>query len=290
MDTSLCGQQTETIIVLSEQETQRLREIELELLRSFVSVCERLKLRYYLVQGTLLGAVRHGGFIPWDDDIDVGMPREDYEVFLGYAQPLLPEGIFLQTHETDPGYMHCFAKLRRDGTAFMEQTQKGLNMHHGIYLDIFPFDFYPDSPVRAAVYDLKKLLIRYRIRAVYHIPSDNARTAANLLRRVLKAIARLAYATPETAFDAQERLYASVTKGKRRINNGSPWGKRECVPAAWLDSTVPLVFEGLTLPAPVEYDAYLCHAYGDYMTLPPESERVAHHYLVKLDFGDFEKE
>ena len=163
-------------------------------------------------------------------------------------------------------------------------------MHHGVYLDIFPFDYYPDSPVRAVVYDLKTLLIRYRIRTVYHIPSDDAWTAANLLRRVLKLIARLAYATPETALSAQERLYASVTHGKRRINNGSPWGKRECVPASWLERTVPLVFERLTLPAPEKYDAYLSHVYGDYMTLPPESERVAHHYLAKLDFGDFEKE
>ena len=283
MNFFLRGHKTETILVLSEEETQSLRKIELELLQDFVSVCGQLNLRYFMVQGTLLGAVRHGGFIPWDDDIDVGMLREDYEVFLAHAQSLLPKEVFLQTHETDPEYMHCFAKLRRDGTIFMEQTQQGRNIHHGIYLDVFPFDYYPDNSICAMIYDLKKLLIRYRIRTVYYIPSDNTWTPVNLFRRLLKIIARLIYSTPEKAFDAQERLYASATKGKRRINNGSPWGKRECVPSAWLDSTVPLVFEGHTLLGPKAYDKYLRHAYGEYMTLPPESERVPHHHLCYFE-------
>ena len=275
----------EQTINLSPADTARLRRIELELLRGFISVCERLELTYYIVQGTLLGAVRHGGFIPWDDDIDVGMPREDYEIFLKRGQALLPQGLFLQNHATDPGFMHCFSKLRRDGTVFMEQTQKTLHMHHGVYLDIFPLDYYPDGLFRGAAYDWKKLLIRYRVRAVYHIPSDEAWTAANVLRRLLKLAARRVYPTTEDAMREQERLYASVSYGKRRINNGSPWGNRERVPAAWLERTVPLSFEEMTVLAPSEYDAYLRHAYGDYMTLPPEEQRVSHHHLARYDFG-----
>jgi lipopolysaccharide cholinephosphotransferase len=271
------------ILQLNQKQIEQLREKELELLRQFISVCDKLHLKYFVAEGTLLGAVRHRGFIPWDDDIDVGMLRSDYEFFLKQGQDYLPEGVFLQTHETDPEYMHCFAKLRNSNTTFIELSSKDLNINHGIYIDVFPFDYYPDSRLNGMIYDLKKLLIRYRVREVYYIPSDAKISFKNLIRRALKLVSRLFYPTVGYAMDKQKKLFSKVKSGKRLINNGSPWGNRERIPAEWMQSTTTVQFESIDVEAPAMYDAYLKHVYGDYMELPPEGERVPHHYLYKFD-------
>ena len=123
-----------------------LQQRELELLRLFVRLCEQLQLRYYLVCGTALGSVKYEGFIPWDDDVDVAMPREDYEVFLEKAPSLLPEGIFLQNYRTDPAFPQIFSKLRNSNTTYIEKSAAALPINHGIFMDIFPLDGYPELP------------------------------------------------------------------------------------------------------------------------------------------------
>ena len=115
---------------LSEKQLNRLKAIELEMLRSFIEVCKELDLKYYLLGGTLLGAVRHKGFIPWDDDIDIGMPRKDYEVFISKAQNLLPVHLFVQTFQTDPQFPSAYCKIRNSNTTFLETAVKKINMNH----------------------------------------------------------------------------------------------------------------------------------------------------------------
>ena len=130
---------------MNKEEQEKLKQIELNLLVCFKEICEKHKLDYFLTGGTLLGAVRHKGFIPWDDDIDVGMPREDYETFLRVASSCLPDGIFLQTRKTDPEVPFNFAKLRDSRTTFIETSIKDLDINHGVYIDIFPIDYFPAS-------------------------------------------------------------------------------------------------------------------------------------------------
>ena len=117
-----------------------LQQTEFEILKEYIAVCERLKLRYYLVCGSCLGAVKYSGFIPWDDDIDVAMPREDYRVFCEKAPLLLPEHLFLQTNESDRNYPNIFAKLRDSRTTYIEKGMAELDIHHGVYIDVFPLD------------------------------------------------------------------------------------------------------------------------------------------------------
>ena len=122
---------------------EKLKGIELQLLDAFVSACEQLNIDYYILAGTLIGAVRHKGFIPWDDDIDIGMFRKDYDIFLEEGQKLLPKDVFLQTFITDKEYPTYFAKLRKSNTTFIEKSVSKLKMNHGVYLDIFPLDYFP---------------------------------------------------------------------------------------------------------------------------------------------------
>ncbi len=268
---------------LNDKQIEALRERELELLKIFISVCERLDLNYFAVEGTLLGAVRHRGFIPWDDDIDVGMLRDDYESFIENATELLPDGFFLQTRQTDSEYPHCFAKLRNTNTVFLETSCKNINMNHGIYIDIFPFDYYPDGLIKGYIFDFEKLLIKYRVREVFYVPEDSTLSVSNILRRILTLISRVRYKSVNDALERQEKLIKSFSNTKRVINNGSPWKNRERVDASWIASTVKLNFEGISINAPSGYDNYLKHVYGDYMTPPTEDKRIPHHYICAFD-------
>ena len=132
-------------MVLNNKDLETIKKIELDMLCAFIEICNRLSIRYYLLGGTMLGAVRHHGFIPWDDDIDVGIFRDDYELFISKAQSYLPNYYFLQNIYTDPECMINFTKIRDSRTTFIETSTKSKKMNHGVYIDIFPLDFYPDD-------------------------------------------------------------------------------------------------------------------------------------------------
>lgn len=262
----------------------QLKYVELELLKEFIRICENLELSYFAVQGTLLGAVRHKGFIPWDDDIDVGMPRTDYEVFVERAPELLPEYYFLQTFHTDPEFYHCFGKLRDNRTTFIENTACKLKrMNQGIFIDIFPFDYYPENRLAAHLFEIKKCVLRYRLRSKFYIPQDDVFSITNILRKILMCIAWIVCPSEYKALEESERLYKSVCPGRLLVNNGSPWGKREVVLKSWMQDTEEHAFMNMSIRIPKGYDAYLTHVYGDYMKLPPEDERRPHHYARVID-------
>lgn len=119
-----------------------LQQKERDLLKIFIDFCDKNKLTYFLVGGTLLGAIRHKGFIPWDDDIDVAMPREDYDKFIVLASKHFTKDkdVFFQNYRTDKYYPYVFSKLRDSNTTFIEKIYKHVDMNHGVYIDIFPID------------------------------------------------------------------------------------------------------------------------------------------------------
>lgn len=271
-------------IQLSSKQMKKLKSVEMEILKHFIDVCKKLKINYFVVQGTLLGAVRHKGFIPWDDDIDIGMLRKDYEIFLSKAQSLLPEEYFVQTYKTDPGYPHGFLKIRDSRTLFLETTCKNLKINHGIFIDVFPFDYYPENFFKKKIYELKKLVLRYRIRDSLYIPTDKEKNIMNIVRKILKTISKIIYPSLEIALEKQSQLYQSTKKSNYVINSGGPWGKKECIPIAWFEKYIYLEFEGISVNAPYCYDEYLTHVYGDYMTLPSVEKRVSHHFISAISF------
>ena len=257
-----------------------LQEKELELLKSFIRVCDELELTYYLVCGTALGAVKYQGFIPWDDDVDVAMPRKDYELFLEKAPRLLPEELFLQNYRTDPAFPQIFSKLRHSGTTYIEKSSASLPIHHGIYIDIFPLDGYPNGPKVRKRLELKKKIYLQMLGTAFAPP-------APLKSRIIYRVKRLLGFQKRTAKIAAcyERMISRypLEGAARWCNHGNWQGALEYAPADQYGGGTLGVFEGLSVRLPEKYHEYLTQKYGDYTLDPPKEEQVGHHYYEVCD-------
>lgn len=267
--------------VLDGKDLQKIKNMEIEMLKECISVCKKLGLKYYLIEGTLLGAVRHKGFIPWDDDIDIGLMRKDYEIFKKEAPAYLSEHLFLQDNTTDPGALMNYIKIRNSETTFIETSVKNRKMNHGVYIDVFPIDYYPDGKFSEMLFIVKRHCLKLRVeKGFYH-----ERKKRPLKNRIINGTISflLGWITPEAAVKIRENLYKSVRKGKKLANFSTPWGIREVVPADWYGEGVLMEFEGIEVRCPKEYHKWLTKVYEDYTILPPESERKSHHYAEVID-------
>ena len=269
--------------LMSSEELRQLKAVELKMLIAFIEICQKHQLRYFLLGGTLLGAVRHGGFIPWDDDIDVGMPRPDYEKFLQIAPTELTADYFLQNHQSDPEYPQCFSKIRDSSTTFIETSCKNLHINHGVYIDIFPLDGCPEQSKIKKYYQSIKLR-QIRISNSLYLPSQNLQSLAkNLIRRFTV----LRYPNLKKTIRLQDEAYKkySYDASESVANYGGAWGMKEIMPRSYFGKGVSGTFEGITVTLPEKYDAYLTHCYGDYMTPPPPEQQVGHHYCTVVDLN-----
>lgn len=255
-----------------------LQRTELDMLRVFVQICEELDLRYYLVCGTALGAAKYQGFIPWDDDVDVGMPRGEYERFLREAPAKLPSHLFLQNYRTDPAFPHVFSKLRNSNTTFLETGMAHLTMNHGIYIDIFPLDGYPEGKLQQLCFDLRKKVFGWKqYCALRGDPKPKVRIR-NQVFRLLGYHKRTA-----KTLGAMDRMFCSwpPETSPRWCNHGNWQGKQEYAPREQYGAGTKAVFEGLEVRIPENYDAYLTQKYGDWRAELPEDKQRSHHiYLV----------
>lgn len=262
--------------------SERLKQCQLLMLKEYIHVCRELGLRYFVFGGTLLGAVRHHGFIPWDDDIDVAMPRTDYERFLEKGQALLSGRYFLQTFRTDPEFPANFAKIRDSQTTFIERSISSKRVHHGAYIDIFPLDFYPDGFFPRTKLELQRFFMKMRISNEFLYPEDDPLPKA-ILRRLLGQFSRLLYTDSTQTLEKREKLHTSVPEGTRMCNYSCARCWTGSFPAEWISESCELLFEDITVTAPARYHELLCHFYGDYMTLPPPEKRVGHHMATTID-------
>jgi lipopolysaccharide cholinephosphotransferase len=264
-------------------ELEGLKQYEFEILRAFDSACRGMRLQYYLLGGTLLGAVRHKGFIPWDDDIDVGMQRADYEMFISQGKNMLPEYYFIQTNHSDPEWPANFCKIRDCRTTFIESSVKDRKINHGVYIVIFPLDYYPENEDAAKCFERQNRMMTRRISQVFSLPARNDGLLRRGVRSVLSLVARMKYKTVREALTAREALFRSVPQGNLLANYCGAWGKKEIVPSEWYSEGAALEFEGLMVHGPKEYDKWLMHVYGNYMRYPPVEKRVSHHYAEVID-------
>lgn len=271
--------------VLNNQDTENLKHIELDLLKEFISTCNKLNLKYFMIGGTLLGAVRHKGFIPWDDDIDVAMPRKDYEIWIRKAQNLLDKDkYFVQTYVTDPEYPNNFAKLRNSNTTFVESSLRRRNINHGVYIDVFPLDYYP---TKSSLFKMKQFCLSSKITQAYDTDAINYSKAKAFIRKIASLFV---FGSPFDAVKKRDKLYKSVTNGKLLANHCGAWGVKEIVPDEWYGKGRMLKFEGIEVCAPLKYKSWLHRVYGNYMELPSVEKRVTHHYTEIIDLNKSYKE
>lgn len=263
------------LYTLSNEDLSLLKKRQTEILKAFMQACETLNLKWYVFSGTMLGAVRHKGYIPWDDDLDTAMPIEDYVALLEKGQKVLGPHFFVQDYSTDPEYVRHFAKIRMNGTSYIEQGTEDLNINQGIFIDIFPLFGLPKSKIARWFFLFKFRIINKRIcthkSASFFIRFVTACSTFFLSRKYLKK-KRMALMTK---YCPSKTGFVSAGADLRMV-----------YPIHCLTGYVDGQFEGLTVRLPVEYDYFLTATYGDYMTPPPPEKRCGHHYCLDFDPGD----
>lgn len=259
-----------------------LQQCQLALLKHFIRICDSLGLSWYLVCGSALGAVRHGGFIPWDDDIDVALPREDYERFLKEAPALLPEPLFLQNYRTDPAFPYVYSKLRDSRTTCIEGSTAHLPIHHGVGMDIFPLDGYPREQHRQVLFEVQKRWYLHLLGAAFAPPKKFRSEAEYRIKRMLGLHRRTAAIA--ASYDALLRKYPAADSAVW-CNHGGWQGRLEYAPREQYGAGSLWEFEGLGVCLPEQYHAYLTQKYGDYMPLPPKEQQKSHHKYKIVDCG-----
>ena len=273
-------------------DTQILRQlqlVELEIAKEIKRICVENGIRYFLDSGSLLGAVRHRGFIPWDDDMDLGMPREDYERFVALAPTALNDKYFLQTWKTDPYYPYPYAKVCKKGTRFVEATAQYSRATHAIFVDVFPYNWYATSKwARAKARAIGKIYQKTLLMKGGFQPWARQRG----LVRAYRALRHQPYKWLALccAKDAIIKRWQALFD--RYNDEPNEWyvqqnGVYGCwtAPAKCLEKFVELPFEDEYFSCPEDYDLFLTHGYGDYMTPPPENKRYRGHNVVELELG-----
>ena len=272
-----------------DSELRKSQLLQLQIALEIKRVCQLHQIPYFMIAGTLLGAVRHKGFIPWDDDMDIGMLREDYDRFVQACKVDLDSRYFLQTWDTDSHFGLPFAKLMLKGTAYVERNAVKVDCQKGIFVDVFPFDNVPEDEEKQKKQDrdtylLKRLILARNGYQVWE-PGQGGKKA------VYGFLSAAAHLLPLSVL--HNRLLRKMTayngeKTQKIVTFGGSYGyQKESIRREWAENVREIPFEDAMLSAPVDYDGYLRAFYGDYMTPPPEEKRGDRHNIVNIDFGEY---
>ena len=246
-------------MLINKEKMDEIHKIQIEILKSTIEVCKKLNLTYFMVHGSLLGTVTTNRFIPLDDDIDIAMPREDYEKLIKSGNSLINQKYFIQSNKTDKNYPLSFAKVRDNQTTYIADVVRNFNMHHGIFIDIFPIDFYPKNKIKAKFQFAFEKIFDVRISKKYSFDNISKK------KKLKQLIAVCCCPSWYKAIKNRENLQSSTKISEYvRLTGGKPSERR--IPAEWFSSTIPMFFEGVEVLVPQDYDKYLTQIYGDYKT------------------------
>jgi len=264
-----------------EKQLRKLQMTQLEILKVIDGVCRKHGISYSLYAGTLLGAVRHQGFIPWDDDLDICMSRSEYNRFLQIWEREKPEGYMLQNKENSPDFTQSFSKIRKLDTTYRMQVDLGRKYYQGIFVDIFPIDRIPAGKLQQRIFRLQCMLYQLYTREFAPPKSSGA---VQLVSQIILLL------TPVKARPAlRRRLLAQITCNSddehlAAIAIETMGTLQTLYPAEMLSRYTELPFEDGMFMCFADWDEHLKRKFGDYMQLPPEEERTWRHPPLCIDF------
>lgn len=258
---------------IKEVSVSESRKIQLEILTELDRYCAEHNIDYFIIAGTLLGAVRHRGYIPWDDDIDVVMLRKDYE---SLKKEYLSKRYYIASCDTIKGYTLPFIKLCKTGTLTYE-IPNVINCDLGINIDIFPIDNVPDNSEAQDKILKANEKYKYILGLKWNIPSQRNSMIIRIIRKCLSLFLKcVSYKYLINAMNKNASKYNHIDTN---LCSEVVWGcgKREFVSKHAFKETIELVFEGRKFKAPLGWEEWLSNRYGEYMILPPLDKQVSHH-------------
>jgi lipopolysaccharide cholinephosphotransferase len=260
---------------------EKLHLIEKEILDKFKEICQKHNLTYFITGGTMLGAVRHKGFIPWDDDVDVGMPREDYEKFVSLPENALGADYYILSNNLKETFTYCFAKLCKKNTFFIKKRMTHRSAWEGIHIDIFPYDNAPNSKIIMA---LQNFFFR-RLQCIISSKIEKPRFPKHFIERFLSLFFSVKFLRK-----LQKKVVTlyNNTNTSRCVQWASGYSyKKETFSKDIISPTAKIEFEGSVYDCPANADIYLKQMYGaEYMQLPPVDKRAGANPLVRVIFQD----
>jgi lipopolysaccharide cholinephosphotransferase len=262
--------------------------VQFDLLKQFIAVCEKHNLRYYLFGGSCLGAIRHKGFIPWDDDIDVIMPRPDFDKLLKLTNAF-SHPYFLQSNHSEPRYCYPFAKLRNSNTTMMEWVFAPVKMNHGIWIDIFPLDGFTKRKITGKYWSIKPytLWFRWYFSYLYSLRHPIRLSRYFFTDLLINIIAYLFLPFNINNFNTRllEKSYRKIPIEEATLVGTylTMYFNKEALPFDVFGNGANATFEGINVKVPADYDKYLTQIYGEYMTPPKEHKQKGHHLAKVVD-------
>ena len=264
-----------------------LHQVDVDIVKEVVRICDKHDLKYYMLGGTMLGAIRHKGFIPWDDDIDLGMPRDDYEKFLELAPQELPEYLKVVNYRNDPNYMYYITRVLDTDTKVIEERIGNDNKYTNASIDIFPIDGTPNNALARKIYFFRVLYHRALMSLCYKDSIDRKRKRSKKEKLLLWIMERIPVEKLTTPYKQKckidKLLRSQPVKGAKYIGNiMGAYRTREIVPAEFYGEGAMYPFEDIQLRGLSMYDEYLTYTYGDYMQLPPVESRKTHFKILEI--------
>ncbi len=262
-------------------ELKQLQIILTQILSDITKVCEENDIEYFIIGGTALGAIRHTGFIPWDDDIDIGMTRSNYNKFIKIAPEKLPPHLFVQNPDTEPGDPFVYTKVRMNSTKFVEYCNRNVKMHQGAYVDIFAFDEVSDDETifKKQWENVQKAVKIFAWRFVPDL-SEKPNSLKTYIKWIIKKIVYflMHFRSGKKIIDnvIEEQSKYNGCKSKAICNTLYPVFKRDYFIKEELYPLKKYKFENIEVYGAGDIDAYLKNMYGNYMELPPEDKRYGH--------------
>ncbi|MCI8490010.1 MAG: LicD family protein [Lachnospiraceae bacterium] len=268
-----------------------LQQCILEIFKDIAALCNANDIPYFAIGGTCLGAVRHKGFIPWDDDLDIAIPIEDFEIFAELVKEKLPGYLQIYTSKEVKRYRYIFNKVIDTRTTFIEKSEVDYpDAYKGVFVDVMPISGVPKPGIKRKLFYIKLYLYTH-LNLIIRVPLDYSTILKRFVARFIGLILKV---LPSTYFSDKMMALLKKYPFKTSQYTGYVWSVAHVCkltfPIEYFADTVELPFEDTTIKCPIGYKQYLTHQFGDYMELPPEEEREHHNGIINLDrpYSDYQ--